>query len=37
MKTFQKSTTNKLVSSFDKQLMAILKSDLKSRKAKGER
>jgi hypothetical protein len=34
MKTYKKSTTNKLVSHFDKELMSILMSDLKAIKAK---
>lgn len=34
MKTYQKPTTIKLVSNFDKQLMSILLSDLKTMKAR---
>jgi len=34
MKTYKKSVTSKLVSSFDKELMSIIMSDLKSIKAK---
>ncbi|MDB5287030.1 MAG: hypothetical protein JWR05_1979 [Mucilaginibacter sp.] len=34
MKTYKKSTTHKLTSGFDKELMNILMSDLKAAKAK---
>ncbi|MDB5062350.1 MAG: hypothetical protein JWP67_2193 [Mucilaginibacter sp.] len=34
MKTYKKSTTHKLTSCFDKELMNILMSDLKAAKAK---
>jgi len=37
MKTYQKPTTKKLVSNFDRQLMNILLSDLKTMKAKNIR